>query len=575
MPPGYLNLALTTFAWNVSNAGPFDTNVPPGPQCQTSVTRPLTSTWTAWTVTLTVTREDDLQASTSQTVQFRDLLIASVGDSAASGEGDPDVTCIGSPTSPGTCAVAADSGIGPSNPGWANDTDAPECDRSGWAASAQAAFQIQNDDPKTSVTFWHLACSGAPINGGLIAPIPGTNATLYQGEHKNLTNTPLQAQIPELQALETAAGRKVDALLIAAGADDVQWTATVQACYIQDAMLSAGGLLAPLASAADALLNDANISPCIALNKYSLSTNLKNLPGIVDQLAATLQQDNIVAPNHVFLTEYWDPTVDNRGGLYDSGFFGAAPGFSWYCQRDPIAPLPSDRAWGHYNIVVPMNTILEQAAAREGWQWVGGIASAFTGGDPAQPNYSPSGHGVCASPGNNWVNSLWDSIDEEGGDIDGAWHANRTGQAVVMDQLLNSMTPILGLNMPPMPPEIVAFSVDTTDTPTQSFAPNCIDNFTDQLECLSIVPGSTVALSGLVEGIAGYVGTTTVQFTASAGHVTPTDTVQPNGYYGPFGGNFTAPLTAGTVSIAATRKTEAARLRPGPSASPCRPKCPP
>ena len=218
-----------------------------------------------------------------------------------------------------------------------------------------------------------------------------------------------------------------------------------------------------------------------------------------------------------------------------------------------------------------MNTILEQAAAREGWQWVGGIASRSPGATRLNPTTVPAATAF-AHHRNNWVNSLWDSIDEEGGDIDGAWHANRTGQAVVMDQLLNSMTPILGLNMPPMPPEIVAFSVDTTDTPTQSFAPNCIDNFTDQLECLSIVPGSTVALSGLVEGIAGYVGTTTVQFTASAGHVTPTDTVQPNGYYGPFGGNFTAPLTAGTVSIAATAENGGGSSPPGSISIPVPPE---
>ena len=71
-------------------------------------------------------------------------------------------------------------------------------------------------------------------------------------------------------------------------------------------------------------------------NKYSLSTNLKNLPGIVDQLAATLQQDNIVAPNHVFLTEYWDPTVDNRGAMI---------GILWCCAGLLVVlPARSHRA---------------------------------------------------------------------------------------------------------------------------------------------------------------------------------------------------------------------------------------
>ena len=143
---GSNTLRITAYEWTVTD-GSSAWNM--GPSCRTSWGRNLTSTWTNWTVTLTVTRSDGQRRSITKAIRFRDLLITSLGDSAASGEGVPEIY------------------KGAHNaPQWA-DGDGARCDRSGAAASALAARQIERNslgtDSQTTVTFWHLACSGAFI----------------------------------------------------------------------------------------------------------------------------------------------------------------------------------------------------------------------------------------------------------------------------------------------------------------------------------------------------------------------------------------------------------------------------
>lgn len=118
--------------------------------CRTEVARPLTDRWLTWVVTLRVSRRGGKPAtdSSTQTIRFRDLLIASLGDSAASGQGNPDVPT--SYTAFGTTGHLAS---------W-NDY---RCDRSGRAATALLAKEIEDRNPGTSVTLWSLACSGATI----------------------------------------------------------------------------------------------------------------------------------------------------------------------------------------------------------------------------------------------------------------------------------------------------------------------------------------------------------------------------------------------------------------------------
>jgi hypothetical protein len=79
----------------------------------------------------------------TQEVTVRDMLIVSIGDSYASGEGNPDVNR---------------SGDQPAQ--WVDR----RCHRSANSGPAQAAAALERADPHTSVTFLSFACSGATVN---------------------------------------------------------------------------------------------------------------------------------------------------------------------------------------------------------------------------------------------------------------------------------------------------------------------------------------------------------------------------------------------------------------------------
>jgi hypothetical protein len=318
-----------------------------------------------------------------------------LGDSAASGEGNPDIPAHGIHP------------LGPSVAGWASG-DGLRCDRSGRAASAQAAYAIQNNNPDTSVTFWHLACSGAAI----VAPTPtghdnppcplsitvsltscdGGLLTPYTGINKS--NEPYQVlppQVTQLERLIAASGRQPDVVLVTAGADDVNWSKVIKDCY---------------------LINKVPFHhKCETRYARYIAKGIQTLPSRFDQLSTALSR--LVPPSSVYLTEYWDPTVDDRGGHLIGGH-----GFSWYCQADLLAPDAADRKWGHDAIVVPMNAAVDQAAARHGWQLIGGIGNQFRR------------HGLCATPGNRWIVSPIESLVNQG-TLNGAYHANARGQSVI------------------------------------------------------------------------------------------------------------------------------------------------
>ena len=88
---------------------------------------------------------DDLgnAAAMTQDVQPEDHLVVSIGDSIASGEGNPHLPYAGGQDSE-TWQLRA-------------------CHRSGWAGPARAAKTLEDADDHSSVTFVQLSCSGAAI----------------------------------------------------------------------------------------------------------------------------------------------------------------------------------------------------------------------------------------------------------------------------------------------------------------------------------------------------------------------------------------------------------------------------
>jgi hypothetical protein len=138
-------------------------------------------------VKLTVTTQTGQSASLDTNVVVKDLLIVSIGDSYASGEGNPDFVRHGLKSAK-----------------WEDG----RCHRSATAGPAQAALKIEQADPHTSVTFISYACSGAQIRFGV---------TGGQKKH-GLT---LRPQIDSV--MQTVKDRPIDALLVSIGGNDANF----------------------------------------------------------------------------------------------------------------------------------------------------------------------------------------------------------------------------------------------------------------------------------------------------------------------------------------------------------------
>jgi lysophospholipase L1-like esterase len=152
------------------------------------------------TITL---RIDGVEQST-QTVRLKDWLIAAIGDSYGSGEGNPD--------------VGRKRG---SHSRWQDR----QCHRSASAAAGQAAAAVDAADPLTSVTVVHLSCSGAQIKPGLITP--------YEGAAPDAVDSKARFKDPQLQELSAQLGtRRPDALLISIGGNDIGFSKIIESCLV-------------------------------------------------------------------------------------------------------------------------------------------------------------------------------------------------------------------------------------------------------------------------------------------------------------------------------------------------------
>jgi hypothetical protein len=346
--------------------------------CAVTWQRPLSHAPASAVVNLTIVPVSGAPFSVSQTVAYRDVVIASLGDSAASGEGAPER-------------------IGMSKPSFEVSED---CDRSGWAASAQAALQVQQAlGPGTTVHFWHLACSGASITwddsgpwtsdpynaGGILDPFDGTGNDVY-----------LEPQLQRLEELRAqAANLPVDRLLITAGANDVHWADVLEKCL-------------PLG-----IFGSSSQTNCV--NSYTAKVgpqgSMGTLPAHFRKLNTALTSSG-VAGNNIYLTQYFDP-IDSLSAQ-PSG-----------CPGEPLA-WPNMRKWGVHQIEDPLQDDVQTAATTYGWHFIGGIRQAF------------QGHGVCDK--DSWVDSLEASVADQD-DTNGTWHANRAGQLVIASIIYSNIIP--------------------------------------------------------------------------------------------------------------------------------------
>ena len=118
------------------------------------------------------------QAVFIETVVVRDRLILGLGDSYASGEGNPDKPTL--IDSLGTANIAKSKTVKQGSGRWAKSESKwvkenadwldPQCHRSLFSQHVMAALKLAGKDPHETITILPLACSGAEVVDGLLMP---------------------------------------------------------------------------------------------------------------------------------------------------------------------------------------------------------------------------------------------------------------------------------------------------------------------------------------------------------------------------------------------------------------------
>jgi hypothetical protein len=308
-------------------------------------------------------------------VVVQDWLVVSIGDSVASGEGNPDRA---GRLLPGKRFRAL----------W----ESARCHRSAKAGHAKAALDLEAADSHSTTTFVHLACSGAEIYKGLLGPYAGIDVD-------RSTKPPLLLpQITELKQI--AAQRRIDAVLLSVGANDVHFGPIIAHC-LRHTRCMEHGFRPP-----DDERDSRNL-PARPLSKI-VEEALGRLPGAYARLAKQLS--GVTARDHVFIVDYFDPTRDSNGEFCKR--IGARLPFR-HGQIDA-----EEAEWAATKLLQPLNATLGKAAAAAGWTEVTEVAEAFRT------------HGYCARK--PWIVHLSQSAAAQKGStvksrFKGGFHPNEEG----------------------------------------------------------------------------------------------------------------------------------------------------
>lgn len=269
----------------------------------------------------------------SREIAVQDWLVVSIGDSVASGEGNPEY--------PGA--------FGPSR--WQSS----RCHRSSIASPARAALALEASDPYTSTTFVHLACSGARVGSGLLGP--------YMGIDPPREAAPLPPQIEELERIDRA--REVDAVLLSVGANDVYFGPLVAFCIHHRNCTER-----PFDPQ-----DPGEVEPGERPLAQVVEAALARLPAKYAALAERLA--TVVAPSRTLIVDYFDPTRDEAGAFCRNiGFPDPLFGTGQIDRREA--------EWASTELLGPLNREVGAAARAAGWTEVTGVAEAFRS------------HGYCA-----------------------------------------------------------------------------------------------------------------------------------------------------------------------------------
>ena len=338
-------------------------------------------------------RSDGPTSMYEKRVIVQDFLIASIGDSMASGEGNPPYTS----QLPSTDAY---------------------CHRSDQAYGAVASKQIENLDTHSSVTFIPLACSGATLQG------LGTPRTIVY-------------QLHELK--DIVGDRTVDALTISIGVNDVDFGFVLWKCWLepscQDRVVGSdaphfsaskllGGRLETLGEYETRLVNDLNYDQLEdAIREYFPTSQLR--------------------ASDIYLVDYINPLYASPG-VHSSGVLCSVLipgsrriGTNGFTNKDGEYEV----TWAEGAIENPLQAKEASAAHRNGWTFV-----------QIPPSVSAM-HGYC-NPTSSWFYNIQETAQEapSAWSAAGFFHPKPEGQDAVAQELLAPLNQALFPDGTPRPP---------------------------------------------------------------------------------------------------------------------------
>jgi hypothetical protein len=278
----------------------------------------------------------------STEIAVRDIFIAGLGDSIASGEGNPDRPIALSDE--GFCfrsylGTASSQYFRPSRAGYKGGRacEAPDtlqvwqkqsalwlnsaCHRSLYSYQTRTALALAVQYPHIAVTYLPLACTGATIADGLFGSQPAREC--LPTKSANTCAGTVNGQLAELREAITAAkrrqpDRKLDLVLLSIGANDIYFSGLVADVIVdtttERALFRRGGLLASVDDSRSALARD-------------LPQGFSKLRDALKPLVGDL--------SHVVYTAYANPTLADGGGPCPGGRagFDIHPSFNAQPQR--------------------------------------------------------------------------------------------------------------------------------------------------------------------------------------------------------------------------------------------------
>ncbi len=350
---------------------------------------------------LEVRRGSGRSAQQSIRANVKNYIFVVVGDSYASGEGNPRnvQAWLDNPDRP-----------------FAPYYDDAACNRSTRSGPAQAALALEKSSNKSSVTFVDVSCTGATIDNGVLGPQRSAGQTISQIQ----------------QVRELIGNRAIDILVMSVGGNDVGFTSIIGTCALS--------LDCPLVTASTPPLSR------FASVQQGVQTLTARLPAAYERIARCFTGNTCQLTDG---SSTQSLTLASKARVMPMTY----PDITRSAIGEPCRYLTltrADFAWARDTILVPQapnpyrfvtfggatrdlstgaGTLNGQilSTTRLGWQPVAGIWGAS--------GESKTGHGVCAGS-NSWFFGI---TTISGPFATAAFHPNPLGQRSIGRQIARAL----------------------------------------------------------------------------------------------------------------------------------------